>query len=86
MIILRSHLQGLTERTITVKYDKSETLYKRILNSNGVSGDVKEKLMKIYKTLNSFLPKRQTDKITQEFWEACDKKAEERKKENTSRR
>lgn len=80
MIILRSHLQGFTEKTITVKYDKPETPHKRIFNSNGVSEDVKEKLMKTYKTLNPLLLKRQIDKITQKFCKACDKKAKEREK------
>ncbi len=60
------------------KYDKPRTPYKRILNSNGVSDEVKEKLTKTYETLNPLLLKRQMDKITQELWKAYEKKAKEK--------
>jgi ATP-dependent Lon protease len=62
------------------KYDKPETPYRRILNSDAVSEEVKEKLRKTYEELNPLLLKRQIDKITQELSRAYDKKMKEREK------
>ncbi|MFU2158921.1 integrase catalytic domain-containing protein [Caldisericum sp. AR60] len=62
------------------KYDKPKTPYERILESEKVSEEVKEKLRRTYETLNPLLLKRQIDKITQELSRAYDKKMKERAK------
>ncbi|MGC8758289.1 MAG: transposase, partial [Caldisericaceae bacterium] len=49
------------------KYDKPETPYRRIIDSDAVSEEVKEKLRKTYEELNPLSLKRQIDKITQEL-------------------
>ena len=62
------------------KYDKPETPYRRIINSDTVSEEVKDKIRKTYEELNPFLIKKQIDKLTQELWKAYDKKMKEREK------
>jgi hypothetical protein len=49
------------------KYDKPETPYRRIINSDTVSEEVKDKIRKTYEELNPFLIKKQIDKLTQEL-------------------
>ena len=62
------------------KYDKPETPYRRIINSDTVSEEVKEKLRRTYEELNPFKLKREIDKITQELLKAQGKKMKEGEK------
>jgi len=56
------------------KYDKPETPYRRTINSDTVSEEVKEKLRRTYEELNPFKLKREIDKITQELLKAQGKR------------
>jgi len=62
------------------KYDKPETPYRRIINSDTVSEEVKENLRRTYEELNPFKLKREIDKITQELLKAQGKKTKEGEK------
>ena len=62
------------------KYDKPRAPYRRIIDSDAVSEEVKEKLRRTYEELNPLSLKRQMDKLTQELWKAYDKKMKEREK------
>ena len=62
------------------KYDKPETPYRRTINSDTVSEEVKEKLRRTYEELNPFKLKREIDKITQELLKAHGKKMKEGEK------
>ena len=62
------------------KYDKPETPYRRIINSDAVSEEVKDSLKRTYEELNPLSLKRQMDKLTQELWKAYEKKTKKREK------
>ena len=62
------------------KYDKPETPYRRTINSDTVSEEVKERLRRTYEELNPFRLKREIDKITQELLKAYGKKMKEGEK------
>jgi len=65
---------------VTKRYDQPKTPYQRIVESDAVSGEVKDTLMRTYENLNPFLLKRNIDKLTQELWKAYEKKMKEREK------
>jgi hypothetical protein len=65
---------------VTKKYDKPKTPYQRIIESNAVSEEVKEKLRRTYEELNPFALKRLIDKLTQELWKVYEKKTKGKEK------
>jgi len=62
------------------KYDKPRAPYRRIIDSDTVSEEVKENLRRTYEELNPFKLKREIDKITQELWKTYEKKTKKREK------
>jgi hypothetical protein len=65
---------------VTKKYDKPKTPYQRIIESNAVSEEVKEKLRRTYEELNPFALKGLIDKLTQELWKVYEKKTKGKEK------